>query len=136
MIIKFKTQADIQSADLINLYQAVGWYAYTASPDSLQQAIHHSLDVISAWDNNRLVGLVRTVGDNQTILYVQDILVAPPYQGKGIGRQLMAQVLIRHQNVRQKVLLTDDTVATRNFYKKCGFTDTNRLNLVSFYREF
>ncbi|MDN6029387.1 MAG: GNAT family N-acetyltransferase [Lactobacillus sp.] len=82
------------------------------------------------------MGLVRTVGDNQTILYVQDILVDPHYQRRGIGMNLMKQVMAKHQNIRQKVLLTDDTVATRSFYRKCGFTETSELNLVSFYREF
>jgi ribosomal protein S18 acetylase RimI-like enzyme len=71
------------------LYNSVGWSSYTAQPAILNQAIINSLDVITAWQNQRLIGLIRTVGDGQTILYIQDLLVAPGFQQQGIGTKLM-----------------------------------------------
>lgn len=117
------------------MYNSVGWSAYTAQPAILNQAIINSLDVITAWQNQRLIGLIRTVGDGQTILYIQDLLVAPGFQQQGIGTKLMQQVLNKHKNIRQKLLLTENETQTFSFYQKQGFIDTKEGNLVSFYRE-
>ncbi len=51
---------------------AVGWIAYTNNLDVLDKTINNSLNVITAWDNEKLVGLIRIVGDNHmTMLYYQ-----------------------------------------------------------------
>lgn len=117
------------------MYNSVGWSSYTAQPAILNQAIINSLDVITAWQNQRLIGLIRTVGDGQTILYIQDLLVAPGFQQQGIGTKLMQQFLNKHKNIRQKLLLTENETQTFSFYQKQGFIDTKEVNLVSFYRE-
>lgn len=135
MNIEFKTDKQIQMSDLITLYNSVGWNAYTTDPYALNQAIINSTDVITAWQNNKLIGLIRAVGDKQTILYIQDILVDPNFQNQGIGKKLMHQILDKHKNIRQKLLLTENTSQTTSFYKKQGFVDTQKLNLISFYRE-
>lgn len=99
--IKFRKSKQLPLDQLINLYNSVGWSAYTTDPAVLNQAIINSLDVITAWENQRLIGLIRTVGDGQTILYIQDLLVAPSFQQQGIGTKLMQQILNKHKNIRQ-----------------------------------
>lgn len=133
--IKLKKSNQLPLEQLINSYNSVGWSAYTAQPAILNQAIINSLDVITAWQNQRLIGLIRTVGDGQTILYIQDLLVAPGFQQQGIGTKLMQQVLNKLKNIRQKLLLTENETQTFSFYQKQGFIDTKEVNLVSFYRE-
>lgn len=133
--IKFRKSKQLPLDQLINLYNSVGWSAYTTDPAVLNQAIINSLDVITAWKNQRLIGLIRTVGDGQTILYIQDLLVAPSFQQQGIGTKLMQQILNKHKNIRQKLLLTENETQTLFFYQKQGFIDTKEMNLVSFYRE-
>lgn len=61
----------------------------------------------TAWDGSRLAGLLRAVGDGETILYVQDLLVHTRYRRQGIGRALLERVRADFAHVRQKVLLTD-----------------------------
>ena len=84
MNITYKHTKTITLEHLEQLYSDVGWTAYTKDLDLLQQALSQSLDVISGWDGERLVGLIRTVGDGLTILYIQDILVLNAYQNKGL----------------------------------------------------
>ena len=55
----------------------------------------------------KLVGVCRVLGDDASILYVQDILVDPDHQRRGIGRALLENVLDRYSHCRQKVLMTD-----------------------------
>ena len=141
---KFSHQKEIDLSQLLALYNTVGWTAYTREPDKFQKAIRQSLSVITVWDysnhnqenNNQLVGLIRGVGDGETILYVQDLLVHPRFQNRGIGYQLMTQLLAEYPNVRQKVLLTEDASDVRHFYEKCGFESADKGSTVAFYREY
>ncbi len=59
----------------------------------LQRAVAASRLVISAWEQDELIGLIRVVGDGETIAYIQDVLVKAAWQNKGIGKELMRRVL-------------------------------------------
>lgn len=109
--------------ELVALYESVGWTAYTADPDRLYQAVNRSLSVVSARKNGKLVGLARVVGDGQTIVYLQDILVDPSLHRTGVGRRLFQKVLEPYADVRQQVLITDDEPGQRSFYEAMGFTE-------------
>lgn len=118
---------------LLSLYESVGWTAYTQNPDKLFRAINHSLDILTVWDNDNLVGLIRTIGDNETILYIQDLLIKPEYQHQGLGSTLLKKICDQHKDIRQKVLLTDDSDKTNAFYEKKGFVKATSLNLNCYY---
>lgn len=118
---------EVPAADeLVALYASVGWTAYTADPDRLTAALRGSHIVLTARDDaGALVGLVRTVSDGQTIVYIQDILVAPPHQRTGVGGALLDAVLARTTGIRQTVLLTDADPAQRAFYESRGLIETH-----------
>ncbi|MFE6170470.1 GNAT family N-acetyltransferase [Viridibacillus arvi] len=132
MELTYKNSKTIDSEQLKNLYNDVGWTAYTKDIELLQQALLQSLEVVSAWDNHNLVGLIRIVGDGLTIIYIQDILVLNEYQNKGIASQLIQDVMSRYESVRQKVLLTEEAPDVRHFYEKQGFQSCDKGDLVSF----
>lgn len=102
-MIKYQVNNKISKNDLEQLYSSVGWFAYTNEMTNLTKAIDNSLLVITAWQDERLVGLIRTVGDGYTILYIQDILVHPDFQNQKIGTTLMTMVLAKYSHIRQKV---------------------------------
>lgn len=135
-MIHYKETAQITRKDLDYLYSSVGWLAYTNNLDRLKDAIDNSLSVITAWDNDKLIGLTRVIGDGYTIIYIQDILVHPDFQNKNIGTQLMSKVLSKYKDVRQKTLLTEDAPDVRHFYEKFGFTSCDKGSSVAFYKEF
>ena len=132
MTIQFKEHKNINIQQLENLYNDVSWHAYTKDMQQLEQALHHSLHVISAWDNDKLVGLIRIVGDGLTIVYIQDILVLNHYQNQGIATKLMTEILQKYKHVRQKVLLTEEAPDVRHVYEKNGFESCDQGNLVAF----
>lgn len=117
---------------LLSLYQNAGWSAYTKDPEKLIAACKSSLNVIVAMDEDKLIGLIRTIGDGHTILYIQDILVHTSYKRKGIGKKLLMLILDKYPTVRQTVLLTDDSEETRGFYEAVGFQSCDKGSLVSF----
>lgn len=117
---------------LLELYNDVEWSAYTNDPDNLKNAVDNSLKVWTAWDEDRLVGLARVVGDGYTIIYVQDILVMESYQRYGIGSRLLKLILEEYKTVRQIVLMTDNSEKTINFYEKNGMVNIKEYEGVAF----
>lgn len=113
--------------ELVELYRSVKWTAYINDPVLLHSAVARSLRVVCAREDGRLVGMARLVGDGLTIVYLQDILVAPSHQRIGIGRQLFHRVLEPFSEVRQKVVVTDDEPGQRAFYEALGFTEIRDL---------
>lgn len=132
MTITIKNTKHIQRDLLEKLYNDAGWSAYTQDLPLLQRAIEQSLEVLTAWDGELLVGLVRVVGDGLTILYIQDILVLNAYHNQGIATQLMQAILNQFQDVRQKVLLTEEAPDVRHFYEKNGFQSCDQGDSVAF----
>ena len=121
--------------EVLALYKSVGWSMYTRDPARLERALTHSLTVLSAYDGKQLVGLIRAVGDGETILFIEDLLVLPEYQRRGIGKQLIEALLARFPEVRQRVLLTDDDPKTRSFYKAAGFVESQQMGVIAFYHD-
>ena len=114
MTINFSISKDIDIKQLEELYNDVGWSAYTQDLEVLKQAILQSLDVITVWNDDKF----RAIGDGLTIVYIQDILVLNAYQNKGIASELLQRILNKYKNVRQKVLLTEEASGVRYFYEK------------------
>lgn len=136
LIITYQENTQLTQKELVSLYESVGWQSYTSQPEQLQKAIEQSFNVLTAWDHDRLIGLIRVISDGETILYIQDILVHPNYQKQTIGSSLMEQILKKYAHIRQKMLLTDDTSETRHFYEKFQFSTCEQNELVAFYRSF
>lgn len=122
------------AADVLALYEAVGWSAYTRDPATLEAAIRGSHRVVTAREGARLVGLARTVSDGASICYLQDILVHPSAQGRGVGRLLLDRVLALYPDLRQFVLLTDDDEAQRALYRAAGLVRSDSTGLHAYLR--
>ena len=119
-------------AEILPLYAQVGWTAYTQDPSALEQGFRHSLLVLAAYEQDALLGLIRVVGDGATVVLVQDLLVFPEYQRKGVGSALLRAVLKRYENVRQIMLATDDTPKTKAFYRSMGFRELSEIGCCGF----
>ena len=120
--------------DIINLYQSVGWTNYLERIGILEKAYANSLCVLGAYDDDRLIGIIRAVGDGQTIVFVQDIIVLPEHQRKGIGTKLLKAVVEKYKDVYQMELLTDNTEKTNAFYRSVGFTASDDVGCVAFIK--
>ena len=79
-------------------------------------------------------GILRAVGDGETVVFVQDILVYPAQQRRGIGSALLRELLKRFASVRQIELMTDNTPKTLAFYHSMGFQELSELGCCGFMR--
>ncbi len=119
---------------ILNLYSSVGWTAYTDEPESMKAGFEDPLLTLAVYEDESLVDLIRAVGDGQTIVYIQDILVLPEYQRRGIGTALMRSLLDRFRAVRQIVLATDNTPKTIGFYESLGFVQMTKIGCCEFMK--
>ena len=120
--------------EILSLYNSVGWTAYTAHPEVLHKGFDHSLLTLAAYEGEQLLGIIRVVGAGYTIVFVQDLLVFPEHQRKGIGSALLQAVLNQYRHVRQIELATDRTQKTIAFYKSMGFQEMSEVGCCGFIR--
>ena len=120
-MIKITKETSVSLDDVLHLYQAVGWTNYTNQLQMLAQALTHSLAIYLARDGEKIVGLVRLIGDGFSSVFVQDLIVLPTYQRQGIGSTLMKQALSDYKDTYQIQLATEESEKTLGFYRSLGF---------------
>ena len=120
-MIKITKETSVLLDDVLHIYQAVGWTNYTNQPQMLAQALTHSLSIYLACDDEKIVGLVRLIGDGFSSVFVQDLIVLPTYQRQGIGSTLMKQALSDYKDAYQVQLATEQTEKNLGFYRSLGF---------------
>ena len=122
------------SQEILPLYESVGWTAYTDQPEVLRKGFENAMLTLAAYEGDQLLGIIRAVGDGYTVVFVQDILVFPEHQRKGIGSALLQAILDRYSHVRQIELATDNTPKTVAFYKSMSFRELSEIGCCGFMR--
>jgi ribosomal protein S18 acetylase RimI-like enzyme len=127
MAITYRVGKKIESNRLGELFLSVNW-PLGYQPDKLRRAFSRSDQVITAWDGEKLVGLVNTIADGTVTAFIPYLLVNPEYQKQGIGGTLIEMIVSAYEGYERIVLLTEkDTV---DFYKKCGFIDAQGIHAM------
>jgi len=101
------------------LFLSVQWIS-GQYPKRLYKALQHSSTVLTAWDENRLVGLARVLDDSELLAYVHYVLVDPAYQGCGIASQLVERIKEKYKDYLYIELMPEER-ANAPFYQKHGF---------------
>lgn len=92
--------------------------------DIMQQMKDNADLTITAWDDDRLVGISRSLTDFGYVAYLADLAVASSHQGQGIGRQLIAETRAALWPDCMLVLLA--APAADRFYPRVGFSHNPR----------
>lgn len=132
MEVILKEYAVYKEAEILGLYTSVGWTNYTDKPEMLRNAYLNSLKIYGAYVDDKLIGIIRVVGDGYSVIFIQDLLVHPEFQRKGVGTLLLKKVLCEYDSVYQKHLITEDTEKTILFYKSLGFVDNSGIGCKAF----
>lgn len=105
------------------LTKSVNWG--TRENKIVEEALKHTLYSLCVYDENKLIGYGRIIGDKTIFLYIQDIMVIPAYQGKKIGTGIMNK-LIEKINEYKKVnpeirTYLGASKGKESFYERFGF---------------
>ena len=131
MSIKISETRDIEREKIIALYKANGWSA-AEKPDELYQALINSHSLITAWDGDKLVGLGNAISDGYLVVYYPHLLVHPDYQGRGIGKQIMAKMQEEYADFHMQVLVADREAI--GFYEQAGFERAGKTQPMWIYK--
>lgn len=118
MDIIYKDVKNLNKKDLADLFISVKWSSGNY-PEKLKIAMENSHTVLSAWDGDKLIGLINCLSDGSMTAYFHYLLIRPEYQGSGIGKRLVNMILKIYEEYPSKVIISYDKEI--EFYKKCGF---------------
>jgi GNAT superfamily N-acetyltransferase len=118
MAIELSEKRKIDGDKIIDLYRKNKWSS-ADKPNELLNALENSHTLISAWDNDKLVGLGNSISDGYLVVYYPHLLILPEYQGKGIGKMIMNKFQEKYSGFHQQILVAD--VKAIEFYTKSGF---------------
>ena len=107
--------------EYLALRRAVNWEM--VNEEVCNKGLHGSLYCVCAEINNEIVGMARDIGDSGLYFYIQDVIVLPQYQKKGIGALMMKGVMNFLENNITPLTTVGLMAAKGNepFYEKFGF---------------
>lgn len=114
----------LTAEDFIRLKMAAGFIERPL--EQAEKAVKNSLFNVTAICGGKVVGMGRLVGDGAMYWYLQEIIVQPEYQGKGIGKSIVNRLLehIRSAAIPGTIIDIGLTAVKGKepFYEKFGFT--------------
>jgi ribosomal protein S18 acetylase RimI-like enzyme len=110
------TCQDVSTRDLEELFEAAELGGRVG--EKIRRAFLNSSLVCFAYDSARLIGASRAITDGEYHGLIYDVAVLPEYQGHGIGRCMMQELLTRLP-VWRVMLVADEGV--QGFYRELGF---------------
>ena len=107
------TQEQVQQPFL-----SVGWIS-GQYPQRLYKALMHSSTVLTVWDGDRLIGLIRVLDDSEMLAQIHYVLVHPDYQGQGIAGEMLERIKEKYKNYLYLEGMPEDKKNVP-FYEKHG----------------
>lgn len=107
----------------MDLRSQAGWMEFP--PEEARICVENAYLVLCVRDEGKAVGVARLLWDGGYVAFLSDVLVSPPYQGRGIGRKLVEAVIQRIRDDMKpgyKVKLTLNSAKGKEpFYERFGF---------------
>lgn len=131
MTITYQEIREIPIEQILALYQANHWSSAN-KPQALYNALMNSHSLVSAWDEDKLVGLGNAITDGFLVVYYPHLLVLPDYQRRGIGQSLMKMLMQKYHDFHQQILVADAQAI--KFYQRCGFIRAGKTESLWIYQ--
>ena len=118
-MIRYTEQKEFTKEQIEKLYLSVGWTS-GKYPERLYKALMNSETVITAWDEEQLVGLVRVLDDSEMVAYMHYVLVNPSHHGQGIASHMIEMVLEKYKHYLYIEVMPEES-KNQTFYEQFGF---------------
>ncbi len=119
MEIRFTEEKVFTREQVQQLFLSVNWMS-GQYPDKLYQALMHSSTVLTAWDGDKLIGLVRVLDDTAMLTVLHYVLVDPAYHGRGIAGKMIEMVKEKYKEFLYIEGMPEES-KNAPFYQKHGF---------------
>ena len=114
----YKYNESISPEAMADLRESVGWNRMEKEyGNPLMTSFFH----IAVYDGDLLVGFIDSVSNGVTDAYIQDLIVRPDYQGKGIGTDLMKKMIaiLKEKHIYMISVIFEESL--KSFYDRFGF---------------
>ena len=108
----------VSAKALSDLRESVGW---NRMEDEYNNPLMTSYYHIAVYEDDKLVGYIDSVSNGVTDAYIQDLMVHPDYQGKGLGTELMNQMITYLKENRIYIISVVFEESLKPFYDRFGF---------------
>jgi N-acetylglutamate synthase-like GNAT family acetyltransferase len=120
---------EIDIPQLQELLNRSAFWAIDRRVEDLQVAIERSEPVVSAWDEDKLIGFARATSDGIYRAAIWDVAIDPDYQRLGLGRKLVETVLA-HPYIQRVERIYLFTTHHQHFYERLGFVTNTSTTMV------
>lgn len=104
------------------LFITTGWNEkYQLDSDQLFQALKNSWYLLSAYENEKLVGFGRIICDGIVHALILDLIVHPDFQNLGIGGQILDKLVEKCKQHQIRDIQLFCAKGYHSFYEKRGF---------------
>ncbi len=118
-MIQYTEEKKFTKEQVEQLFLSVNWVS-GKHPERLYKALMNSSTVLTAWDDDRLVGLIRVLDDTEMLAQIHYVLVHPDYQGNGIAGTMIELIKEKYKNFFYIEAMPEDKNNVA-FYQKHGF---------------
>jgi Acetyltransferase (GNAT) family. len=122
MTIRYAVNEHITSTQFINLLKetTLGGRRPVDDTERIQGMLDHANLMVTAWQDDKLVGIARSVTDFHFCCYLSDLAVSEKVQATGIGKELIRQTFLQLKpGCKLNLLAAPQAV---NYYPKIGLT--------------
>ena len=110
-------------SEYMKLRRKVGFFELTR--EQAGKSLDNALDVITVYEDEKLIGMGRLIGDGAVICYIQDVMVDPDKQGCHVGREIVSRLIEKaHSRLcpgSTMYLGLMSVKGTEEFYERLGF---------------
>lgn len=124
-MITYIEKHDYNKEELEDLFLSVEWSS-GKYPEKLVIAMKNFKTVFSAYDSNKLIGMICVMDDGIMNAYIHYLLVNPLYQDKGVGKRLVELVKDKYKDYLRIAVI--GYYKAEGFYKKMGFKKAEESN--------
>jgi ribosomal protein S18 acetylase RimI-like enzyme len=108
--------------DAVHDYLANESYWAKGRPrDVVERLIRDAQRVVGVYDRDRQVGFARAFTDGASLVYLADVYVLPEYRGRGVGVQLVREMVENGPYADLRWIL--HTRDAHGLYRKLGFAE-------------
>ena len=120
-MIQYRDDVAISAEQAIDLYirSTLGERRPIHDKSAFEAMLKHANLIITAWDDEKLVGISRTLTDFSYVAYLADLAVDLDYQRQGIGKELIAKTQASLGSDCMIVLLA--APKANEYYEHIGF---------------
>jgi GNAT superfamily N-acetyltransferase len=118
----FELDDDRDRIDLDAVHDFVANHSYWAPGrprDEQERLVREAQRVVGLYHDGRQIGFARAVSDGASITYLADVYVLPEYRGRGLGVELVREMVENGPYADKRWLL--HTADAHALYEKFGF---------------